>query len=374
MAAPLSLGPPELLHDLTAVEKALERLWQATAPRNPEQGSAVMRAASFNVVAMAPSEAEGQAAAAVLAAVTTELPGRVLVLCVEPGPADGRVEAWVAMHCRAIGGGAQVCGEQVVVVERGGDVERLGGAAAALLLPDCPVIGWWRGGPGPAAPLLDRLARVLDAVLLDGSRFDPVSLPRWVARAHGPGARTAVGDLAWERSAAWRRWTADLFEPAELRPGLERIAALTVACGADQAMTALLYVGWVATALGWRMGPGLAPAADGVWTGTLRGRDGPVIVAVRPGGPAAGLAEVTIETRGPQPVRCVLTRDETRCVTLSVTRGRESVLRRVVREPEPGEIGLVGQWLERPRWDPVYGAALAALAEFSRPPEGKGSA
>jgi glucose-6-phosphate dehydrogenase-like protein OpcA len=362
MASPLSAELPPVLHDLAAVEEALERLWQATAPG----ATAVMRAASFNVVAIAPSEAEGRAAAAVLAAVSTELPGRVVVLAVEPGDGARRLDAWIAMHCRAIGGGAQVCGEQIVVVESGGDVARLAGAVTALLLPDCPVVGWWRGGPGAAAPALGRLAPVLDALLVDGSRFDPATLPGWVARAREAEPRIAVGDLAWERGAAWRRWTADAFEPAELRPGLGRVAAVRVDCGVEGVMAGLLYVGWLAARLGWRPVPGLARGRGGGWAGMLGGPDGPVTVVVEPAGSAAGLVKVTVETRGGDGVRCVVSREGTRCAALRVTRGGEIVLRHVVREPEPDEVSLVGRWLERLRWDPNYGAALAAMAEACR--------
>jgi hypothetical protein len=42
------------------------------------------------------------------------------------------------------------------------------------------------------------------------------------------------------------------------------------------------------------------------------------------------------------------------------------VLQHVVREAEPDEVTLVGRWLQRLRWDPNYGAALAAMAEACR--------
>ena len=262
----LSEGAPDVLHDLAAVEAALGRLWQAQAtPDGPESAPPVMRAASFNLVVVAPSEAEGQAAANVLAAVGAEHPGRVLIVCAESEAAAAPLEAWVAMHCRAIGGGAQVCGEHVVIVKRG-EPERLAGLVTPLLLPDCPVIAWWRGGPGPAAQILDRLA--LDALLLDGARFEPGELRRWVARFGGDG-RMPLGDLAWERTADWRRWTADAFEPAELREACRRIRSVAVACGGDTTMDALLYVGWLASRLDWRQGPGgrpevtITPGSDG---------------------------------------------------------------------------------------------------------------
>src|SRR5688572_13829844 len=100
---------PVLLSDLAGVERELDRLWQANAAGPGER--AVLRAATFNLIAVAPSEQDGQAAAAVLAEVMAQHPGRILVLCADPEAATEHVEAWVSMHCRAIGPGSQVCGE-----------------------------------------------------------------------------------------------------------------------------------------------------------------------------------------------------------------------------------------------------------------------
>jgi glucose-6-phosphate dehydrogenase assembly protein OpcA len=335
---------PDVLHDLAAVEAALGRLWQAQAtPEDPESAPPVMRAATFNLVVVAPSEAEGQAAANVLAAVGAEHPGRVLIVCAESEAAPAPLEAWVAMHCRAIGGGAQVCGEHVVIVKRG-EPERLAGLVTPLLLPDCPVIAWWRGGPGPAAEILDRLP--LDALLLDGARFPPGELRRWVARLGGDG-RMPLGDLAWERTADWRRWTADAFEPAELREACWRIRSVAIACGGDTAMDGLLYAGWLASRLDWR------PSAGG----GLHGPGGPVTVTMAPGRDGTGLETVTLETGDPDPLRVAMRRDG-----MEVTRRGETLLRAVGRPREADEVQLVGRWLDRLGGDAPYRDALAASA------------
>jgi glucose-6-phosphate dehydrogenase assembly protein OpcA len=346
----VSEGEPEVLHDLAAVEAALGRLWQAqAAPAEPEGAPPVMRAASFNLVVVAPSEAEGQAAANVLAAVGAEHPGRVLIVCAEGAVAPAPLEAWVAMHCRAIGGGAQVCGEHVVIVKRG-EPEGLAGFVTPLLLPDCPVIAWWRGGPGPAAGILDRLP--LDALLLDGARFEPDELRRWGARFGGEG-RVPLGDLAWERTAAWRRWTADAFEPAELREACWRIRSVAVACGGDARTDGLLYVGWLASRLGWRTAPGGR-------TGMLEGPGGPVTVTVSPERDGTGLAAVTLETGGPDPLRVALRRGG-----MVVTRRGEMLLRAVGRPREADEVQLVGRWLSRLGVDAAYRDALAACVALA---------
>jgi glucose-6-phosphate dehydrogenase assembly protein OpcA len=329
------------------VEAALGRLWQAQAtPDDPESAPPVMRAATFNLVVVAPSEDEGQAAANVLAAVGTEHPARVLIVCAESDAAPAPLEAWVAMHCRAIGGGAQVCGEHVVIVKRG-EPERLAGLVTPLLLPDCPVIAWWRGGPGPAAEILDRLA--LDALLLDGARFEPAELRRWAARFGGDG-RIPLGDLAWERTADWRRWTADAFEPAELREACWRLSSVAIAGRRATGMDGLLYAGWLASRLDWRR----APAGP---SGMLRGRDGPVTITVTAGPDEMGLDRATLETGDADPVRVALGRDG-----MVVTRGGETLLRAVGRPRAADEVQLVGRWLDRLGVDPTYRDALAASA------------
>jgi glucose-6-phosphate dehydrogenase assembly protein OpcA len=353
---------PVLLHDLGRVEAELERLWQANAAQGePGRERAVLRAATFNLVAITPTQEDGERAAGVLAEVMAAHPGRVLVLCVDLEATTERLAAWVAMHCRAIGGGSQVCGEQVIIVAAGDAVDRVGGTVLTLLLPDCLAVAWWRGGPGPAAPLLDRLVPGLDALLLDGARFDPVTLARWVARVQPPASPLVVGDLAWERGHVWRRWTADAFEPPELRPALAALDEARIACAAGGEMAGLLHLGWLASRLGWAPRPGLVREA-GRWQGRL----GSIAVEVSIGGPGAGIGAVTLAGGGPGGVRLELARATPDSVTTTVSRGAEVVQRRVFRHPEPDEVQLVGRWLEHPRRDPLYTNALAALTALLR--------
>jgi glucose-6-phosphate dehydrogenase assembly protein OpcA len=357
-------GVPVVLHDLGAVEGELERLWQANAaPADGQAARAVLRAATFNLIAIVPSEPDADRACAVLGGVTAQYPGRALIVDVEPDATPPGLEAWVAMHCRGIDGAVQVCGEQIVIRAAGDAADRVGGALASLVLPDCPVVLWWQGGPGPAGVLLDRLAPTVDAVMLDGARFTPETLPRWVARARHHDT-TAVGDFAWERGAPWRGWTADGFEPRELRASLGRIRAVSVECGEKGEMTGLLYVAWLASRLGWRPAPGLARSDGTGWAGTLAGPEGTVAVTLHAGGPGADLCAATLEA---DDMRCALTRESPECGALTVTRGPGVALRGAARVPATDEVRLVGRWLEAPRWDPLYGDALAALAAICLP-------
>lgn len=355
-------GPaaPVVLHDLAGVEAELARLWQANAAADAGGGAGVFRASSFNLIAVVPGERDAHAAAGVLAALLADHPGRVLILAVDASAGSAPLEAWVSMHCRPIGGGSQVCGEQVVISAGIGALERLPGAIAGLLLPDCPTVLWWRGGPSPTGSLLDRIMPTLDAVLLDGTRFDPATLARWVARVRATDG-VALGDLAWERGARWRGWTADCFEPEEVRASLDTIGSVSVAYGPGGEMVALLYLGWLASRLGWGPGPGLAPGPGGGFEGSLAGPGDGVTVALRPGSEGAGLVSVGLTAAGGR-LSCALARQGPQHVALTVSRDGEVVQHRLIRQREPDEVLLVGRWLARPHGDPTYGATLETLA------------
>jgi glucose-6-phosphate dehydrogenase assembly protein OpcA len=345
---------PVMLRHLGQIEAELARLWQATVDsRGPGEVRAILRAATFNLLAIVTGEEDRHQVSAALAALMVDHPGRFLVLSVDPLAREDRLQAWVAMHCRAIGGGSQVCGEEIVIEAAGPAVERLGAAVAALLLPECPTVAWWRGGPGPAAALLDRLAPSLDALLLDGEGFELSTLVRWVDRP------IPVGDLAWLRGASWRGWTADCFEPEDLRPALAALSDLRVDHGPGATLGARLYVGWLAARLGWGRGAGLAPAGGG-WQGSLAGAEGAVSVTLRAVPHGAAMTGVALES-AETGVRCALTRQGDEAVTLEV--GRQGDLsQRCIRQPEPDDATLVGRWLDRLHRDPLYTDALAALA------------
>jgi glucose-6-phosphate dehydrogenase assembly protein OpcA len=149
-----------------------------------------------------------------------------------------------------------------------------------------------------------------------------------------------LGDLAWERTADWRRWTADAFEPAELRAACRRIRSVAVACGGETTMDGLLYVGWLASRLDWQRGSGGRPE-----------------VTITPGGDGTGLEAVTLETGDPDALRVTMRR-----TGMEVTRRGETLLRAVGRPREAAEVHLVGRWLDRLPIDATYRDALAACA------------
>jgi glucose-6-phosphate dehydrogenase assembly protein OpcA len=359
--SPAAPGAPVVLQDLGRVEAELARLWQANvAAGGDAEARPVLRAASFNLVTLVPSEEDTARVAAELAAITVARPGRVLIVWLDAAPGEDRLEAWVSMHCRAVGDRSQVCGEQIMVAAHGDAVDRVGGALGALLVPECPVLAWWRGGAGPGGAVLERLASLADAVLLDGGRFDPAGLRDWTARAASGAAARPVGDLAWLRGAPWRRWTADCFEPAALRPELDVLTRVRLEHGPGAAMDALLHVAWLGARLGWAPAPGLGLTAGGGWAGRL----GAVAVEVAPVAAPAGLARVELEAASVG-LRSVVAREGRETVLREVTRGEAVLERQLVRQREPDEATLVGRWLDDHRGDPLYGQVLPHLARIT---------
>jgi glucose-6-phosphate dehydrogenase assembly protein OpcA len=356
---------PVVVHDLGMIEAELARQWQATVSASGAgETRPVLRAASFNLVTVVPDETDSRRAAEVLSEVMAEYPGRVLILRVDRTARAERLEAWVTMLCRAVGNGSQVCGEQVMITAQGPAVERLGGVVQALLLSECPTLVWWRGGLGPGASFLDRLVPMADAVLFDGARFDLKTLPRWVERMTADGETRAVGDLAWQRGAAWRGWTADCFDPDAMRPHVLALTRVTVEHGDGGEMAALLHLAWLATRLGWTAPPGLARRAGERWEGRLGRAGGAVDVEVRPVAGASGLVGIRLEAARPG-VRCAVARQGPEAVLIEVARGDAVLQRRMVRQRQPAEAALFERWLADPRSDPLYAQALRRLGEIT---------
>ncbi len=64
-----------------------------------------------------------------------------------------------------------------------------------------------------------------------------------------------VVDLAWLRSTPWRERVAAAFDPPRLRPELRTIESVTLRHHPDSTVAAMLFVGWLASRLGWETDP-----------------------------------------------------------------------------------------------------------------------
>ena len=383
MAAPLEAGPgPRSAPDLAAgalrpvpvraVEGELTRLWeQAARTRDAPGGPGALRARTMNLVVCAGAGADPADLTLLLAEIMAAHPCRALLLLEEPGGGAG-VRATLGPLChRAAAGGALVCGEQVLLAAGGEGRRAAAGAALSLLVPDLPVILWWRGGAPEADERFARLADVADRILLDSARLGGAGpglggLADLVERYRS----AALGDLQWGRLTPWRSLTAQFFDPPEMRPYLTRLAEVTMAFGPAPSGRgqALLYTGWLGGRLGWR-GTGEAwREADGTMEATLAREGGAVRLLLTPGGAgsAEGLVGVTIVAEGEPPARFRLERAaDGVCVVTEAEHAGRPILTRTVCIEEPGEAALVEQDLRLPGRDRIFEEALRAAAALA---------
>ena len=147
--------------------------------------------------------------------------------------------------------------EEIRLVAPGRSVHQAMSAASTVVLPGLPVQTWWPGAVAFDGDLYNRVAEISDRILLDSSclrepRGGLAALAGAIDVAH---ESVAFGDLSWSRLTPWRVLTAELFDHPADQDMLDSIERVNVeysrSAGANELVQALLYVGWLASRLGW---------------------------------------------------------------------------------------------------------------------------
>jgi len=231
--------------DVTTIEKQLAELWRAEKADNDD---AVTRAALWNVVAHTWNSVHHAHATEVLAKASASVPQRTIIVQSDPA-GDAGISSWISANCHLIGGGRQVCSEEVSIVAAGERVHHVPPLLKALLLPDMPVAVWWLGDlPHEHHHYVETLLDPADRLIVDSSYFnsaDDLELVASIARK----TTTAPADLNWARLEEWRAATATLFDPKPMRERMQSIRNVRVLAGGDASFgnsaAALLYASWL---------------------------------------------------------------------------------------------------------------------------------
>ncbi|HEX6642088.1 MAG TPA: glucose-6-phosphate dehydrogenase assembly protein OpcA, partial [Thermoanaerobaculia bacterium] len=230
--------------DVASIERQLAELWRA---EKHDGERAVTRAALWNVVAHAWTSAQHTHATEVLARASASVPQRTIVVQADPHGSDS-IASWISANCHLIGGGRQVCSEEVVIVAAGERVQHIPPLVSALLLPDMPVAVWWLGDLPDEHEYIETLLDPADRLIVDSSHFNGAADLELVSRI-GEQTTTAPADLTWARLDEWRAATAALFDPPAMREKLRAIRSVKVSSGGDASFGAnsegLLYVAWL---------------------------------------------------------------------------------------------------------------------------------
>jgi hypothetical protein len=181
-----------------AIERELGALREtATADGPPE-----LRASVLTLIALSPPEWV-EAATGTLAGLAERHPSRTLIVVPEPGAAESRLDARIALHCFDLGSREQtVCSEVIELRLLGARAQAPASVVAPLLVADLPAFLRWRGRPPFGTPQLDRLARLVDRLIVDSAEWDDpaADLPRLAELFE----LVAVSDIAWARTLPWR--------------------------------------------------------------------------------------------------------------------------------------------------------------------------
>jgi len=166
-------------------------------------------------------------------------PSRTILLLPRPDDADG-LDARVSTQCFPLGGGNSVCTELVELTLRGSRAEAPASVVVALLLPDLPAFLRWRGMPMFGDPVFERLAGLVDRLVVDSREWGDGLHGAYGSLAQHFGEHLAVSDIVWARTLPWREAIAQAW------PGIAEANELDVS---GPEADALLLAGWLRSRL-----------------------------------------------------------------------------------------------------------------------------
>lgn len=323
--------------------------------RANEDGTLALRSSVLNLIVVT-DEADAPEVTRSVSNLAGRYPARAIVLISDP-EGERSMDASLSAFCNVRAGGAQVCAEQVTIHAEGPPANHLESLAGPLLVPDLPVFLWYPGAFSPHSPEFAAMADLADRLIVDSAaREDREDSLREMAALIDHENMPAVGDLQWVGLSPWRSLLADAFAAPERVGDLEKISSAEVLYAPGGECRALLLVGWLASALGWR-------PTDISREGTGRrvrfdGPSGEVVAHLSPDSPDARLRRVRL--RSEDHSFQVSRHRERREVKTTVMRGGDLVAERTVRLGGFDLGVLVGEELQFRGCDEVYEAALRA--------------
>ncbi len=364
-----AVGVGEVVAQLTRMHAELAQR-DARRGEHPHSRNCVMNL----VVAVSDDRGRAAEASRVVEAVAATHPLRAVVVHLVPGRAraGGRIEAEVTAESRMLLSGAPIEREQILLHVRGEARRHLFSLVEPLLVPDVPTYLWWTGSP----PLGDRDSPLglADVLIVDSAAFArPFDSFQELAAlaARGP-AGPGVGDLQWARLRAWRETLAQVFAAAERRPLLERLSAAGVdyvGQGRGNRAGAALLVGWLASALGWRLQGARGDSAGAVSarleTAAGRAVDVELRAVVGEGLAEGEVAAVRVQGEaGGQSFSLAIARggESTAYADLEFRMGDTPAIRQRLQFGRLSETELVLRLIQEARRDEVFLPALEAAA------------
>ena len=212
----------------------------------------------MTLVAVAANEHEERRARRASMAIATHHPSLAIVVRDQPHLQRGHIDASITTHTHQPATAKKIQFELVTLHVSGAAGEHLAALVDPLLLSGVPTYLWWLGTPPfGTAELVDAL-RICDALVVDSAHFERpfhsfTGLANTAAHAH---KRLGLADFQWARLAPWRETIAMFFAPEERRAfmtGVGEVGIDYVGVGRGNRVAAALLLGWLASAVGWKL-------------------------------------------------------------------------------------------------------------------------
>jgi glucose-6-phosphate dehydrogenase assembly protein OpcA len=239
---------------LARVENELRALW-ATPPAAGQPPRT--RACTMNLVVVTATPAVVEQWVAIADDVLQSVPGRAIVVGLDPDGEDA-LDASVSAVCTP-GGGTVVCSERVTLQMRGALCGRVASCVDALCAADVPTTLVWLARVRVEDPAFAPLARWSSRVVLEaannGSLASLAHVIQW-ARSRPAGERPGVSELSWTRLAPWQELCARMFDDLRVRELTSFVGRVRLVQASPPGQwlgpEGTLMLGWLATRLGWK--------------------------------------------------------------------------------------------------------------------------
>lgn len=363
------------------LERELTRLRRVQSAHARELVRPIARASVLNLIVFADREEHARRAARSISDLALRHPSRAIIVLADRGQREN-IEQDIEMHCQLPipDGARQVCYEQILVRAHGDVDDRLASAVIPLLVPDLPVFLWWTGTPPLGGRSFADLLRLTNRLVVDSADFarPEVTLPIIARISEAARGRFGLTDLNWTRLTPWREIATAFFDVPAWRQFLDGITGVRVGFAVDMdgrdihPSQALLFVGWLASRLGWRPLETLAPSeAGGLLFAVARPDGARIMIRVRPrferGLEEGDISGIRVQaSAGRQQAEFVVKRQpDPRHQTATVFLDGERRWERTMPLPSPAIVELIGEELAILGGDRTYEAALGALVELA---------
>jgi len=233
--------------EISQINRRLNELWE-------EEGDVLTKASLVNFAVYSEAPDALSVNTELMAQVTQEHACRVILLAANRAATRQRVQAWISVHCHTTGTGTkQVCSEQIAFLLDGDSPDLVRNILFGHLDSDLPLYLWWQGQF--SNQIDQQLWRWVDRFFFDSQSWRRPAEQIEILRGSvaSAGARCVLCDLNWRRLIYVRLAVAQLFEHPWAAQQIHSIREVTLTYNPEYWTTAVLFVSWMASQLGWRL-------------------------------------------------------------------------------------------------------------------------